>query len=537
VAGTALAVGDANCPNGGVKYTSAGGIAFVCNGLDGDAGPQGMQGLQGLAGAMGPQGLKGDAGANGATGATGATGPAGANGATGATGLAGATGAQGNQGVQGLQGDAGTAGANGATGATGAQGIAGPTGATGTQGIQGIQGTQGAQGAQGLQGDAGQSVLGTSVNTGDPNCAYGGVGYSGADGVHYVCNGSPGVLAVNAPLRLAGGTLSIGQASSADAGVLSASDYASFSSRLSSVIPGAGLIDGGTGAANTETLAVDFGSGANQAVRGNDARLSDARAPTAGSTSYVQNGTAQQPSSSFNVSGSGTVGGVFTASVDGIAPGFYSTLHQGEVIDTYESFLPFNNISVPWARLSNGRPVLSFNGAQLVPLSTSYYASLSQSGAGVTYAVWFNTQTADGALFGYYECGDHLLVLGLRNHFVYGTYDNNASRPTVQSTKALDDGAWHLATYVIDPVLKQHRLYIDGVAPTAGTLQVLNTSVTGALGLSSSYTFALGYFPAAVCNPANIYLTGQLDGFRVWQRTLSDADIASLYASSRPLYP
>jgi hypothetical protein len=56
-------------------------------------------------------------------------------------------------------------------------------------------------------------------------------------------------------------------------------------------------------------------------------------------------------------------------------------------------------------------------------------------------------------------------------------------------------------------VLGQHRRYIDGVAPTA------------------------------VCNPANSYWAGQLDGFRVWQRTLSDADIASLQASSRPPYP
>lgn len=64
---------------------------------------------------------------------------------------------------------------------------------------------------------------------------------------------------------------------------------------------------------------------------------------------------------------------------------------------------------------------------------------------------------------------------------------------------------------------------------------VINTTVTGAVSLSSSYSFGVGY-RQGVCNPDS-YFTGQLDGFRVWQRTLSDADIVSLYASSRPLYP
>jgi hypothetical protein len=62
--------------------------------------------------------------------------------------------------------------------------------------------------------------------------------------------------------------------------------------------------------ATTATAALDSlqlgGVLANQYVLTSDTRLSDARPPTAGSGNYIQNGTAQQPSTNFNVSGTGT---------------------------------------------------------------------------------------------------------------------------------------------------------------------------------------------------------------------------------------
>lgn len=62
-------------------------------------------------------------------------------------------------------------------------------------------------------------------------------------------------------------------------------------------------------ATNAEQLG---GTAANQFVKTNDSRLSDARPPTAGSTNYIQNATTPQASANFNVSG-GTVGGTLTA--------------------------------------------------------------------------------------------------------------------------------------------------------------------------------------------------------------------------------
>jgi hypothetical protein len=51
------------------------------------------------------------------------------------------------------------------------------------------------------------------------------------------------------------------------------------------------------------------GVAAGQYVVTTDTRLSDARTPLAGSANYIQNGTAQQTLSNFNISGSGNIGG------------------------------------------------------------------------------------------------------------------------------------------------------------------------------------------------------------------------------------
>ena len=48
------------------------------------------------------------------------------------------------------------------------------------------------------------------------------------------------------------------------------------------------------------------GVGAGQYVITNDPRLTDARPPTSGSPSYIQNGTVAQSASNFNISGTGT---------------------------------------------------------------------------------------------------------------------------------------------------------------------------------------------------------------------------------------
>jgi len=62
-------------------------------------------------------------------------------------------------------------------------------------------------------------------------------------------------------------------------------------------------------ATNAQQLA---GVAASQYVKTDDARLSDARDPKAGNSSYVQNSTNQQAATNFNISGNGTAGGTLS---------------------------------------------------------------------------------------------------------------------------------------------------------------------------------------------------------------------------------
>src|SRR2546423_1027373 len=62
--------------------------------------------------------------------------------------------------------------------------------------------------------------------------------------------------------------------------------------------------------ADTATNAKQLGGvAADQYVQTRDKRLSDARPPTAGSSSYIQNTKTQQDGTDFNISGDGTAGG------------------------------------------------------------------------------------------------------------------------------------------------------------------------------------------------------------------------------------
>jgi len=61
---------------------------------------------------------------------------------------------------------------------------------------------------------------------------------------------------------------------------------------------------------NAQQLA---GVAASQYVKTDDSRLSDARDPKAGNSSYVQNSISQQPATNFNISGNGTAGGALSA--------------------------------------------------------------------------------------------------------------------------------------------------------------------------------------------------------------------------------
>src|SRR6185436_7756385 len=57
------------------------------------------------------------------------------------------------------------------------------------------------------------------------------------------------------------------------------------------------------------------GVAASQYVQTDDARLSDARTPTAGSGNYIQNSSSPQSAANFNISGDGKAGGTLSGNV------------------------------------------------------------------------------------------------------------------------------------------------------------------------------------------------------------------------------
>lgn len=199
-------------------------------GPPGDVGPEGPPGSAGAAGAKGDKGDPGDTGATGAAGATGAQGATGPSGPAGSQGVAGATGPTGPAGAQGATGAQGT---TGATGAKGDKGDTGDTGSTGPAGIQGIPGTPGAAGAQGTKGDKG--------DTGDAGAA----GAQGQQGIQ----GNPGIQ---------------GPQGTAGPNTVSGSTTTSLT----------GLLKGNGSVVSAAAAGADY-------VATNDARLTDARTPTA----------------------------------------------------------------------------------------------------------------------------------------------------------------------------------------------------------------------------------------------------------------
>lgn len=85
---------------------------------------------------------------------------------------------------------------------------------------------------------------------------------------------------------------------------------------------------------------------ANQYVLTGDARMSDARTPTAGSANYIQNqNAAPQSSSNFNISGNGTVGG--TVSGNEVNANSYYSIRGSNIlsIDGSSNFFAGQNVS------------------------------------------------------------------------------------------------------------------------------------------------------------------------------------------------
>ncbi len=249
-------------------------------------------GQQGPPGPQGPTGPQGPEGNPGATGAIGPQGPAGAQGPQGATG------AQGPQGPTGAAGPQGPQGNPGATGATGAPGQQGPVGAPGPQGASGPAGPQGAQGPQGPKGLNWKGAWDAAAN------------YVTDDAVSY--DGSSWrALQANTnvtPIEGADWTIVAQKGDDAEGGgtVTSVNGNGPITVTNPTTTPdiSLGLVPmtfGGTGLTSSGAQGSFLRS---DGTAWTSAPLVALDVP-AGSAHYIQNGTSQQSSTSFNIGGTG----------------------------------------------------------------------------------------------------------------------------------------------------------------------------------------------------------------------------------------
>ncbi len=91
----------------------------------------------------------------------------------------------------------------------------------------------------------------------------------------------------------------------------------------------------------------------------------------------------------------------------------------------------------------------------------------------------------------------------------------------IHSSVAIDDGKWHHAGWIYEPVTSQIRLYLDGtMVNSTGYVISSNMNVANPLCIS-------GY--DAECDDPQYHFQGTLDDVRFYNRALTSGEISTLY--------
>ena len=146
--------------------------------------------------------------------------------------------------------------------------------------------------------------------------------------------------------------------------------------------------------ADTSTNSLNLGSiAANQFVQTGDARLSDERNPLPNSPNYINNTTAQQASSNFNISGSGTLGGVLTANAVTSATQFNIGVNRA---------LALGSSSVFVGRLA-GASVVAGSGNTFVGESAGRFVTSAANNSFFGREAGMNSTGANNSFFGVFS--------------------------------------------------------------------------------------------------------------------------------------
>jgi hypothetical protein len=152
-----------------------------------------------------------------------------------------------------------------------------------------------------------------------------------------------------------------------------------------------------------------------------DARLSDARNPLPGSVNYIQNSTAQQLLSNFNVSGSGVVGGTLSGGIVNAATQF--NIGGNRVFGVGGSNISVGVESGPATQSSLNNTFFGYRaGSNSLGSFNTFFgssagaANIASNNSFFGYAAGFGTTGTDNVFLGYFSGNSN--SSGLRNTFV-----------------------------------------------------------------------------------------------------------------------
>ena len=218
--------------------------------------------------------------------------------------------------------------------------------------------------------------------------------------------------------------------------------------------------------------------------------------------------------------------------------GVLSTLNTG-IISAYnaenttnDSLTINNGTAVGGLTYAAGKigDAFSFNG------TTSYVniGDVMDVGTGSwTYSCWFNTNdSTTGTIFS-------KAIAAYSSGRVWGTLYNNkltfnfhagTNVINVEANTTISTNTWYHAIFMIDRT-NNLRIYINGVFQTLTTTGGTNSITGDTTNYNTNHPFRIGSYTAADNTSSLALFNGEIDAFNIWNKPLSDPEIAELYNS------
>jgi hypothetical protein len=150
-----------------------------------------------------------------------------------------------------------------------------------------------------------------------------------------------------------------------------------------------------------------------------------------------------------------------------------------------------------------------------------------------TYSCWFNTNdSTTGCIFSKsiaaYSSGR---VWGaLYNNKLTFNFHAGTNVINVEANTTISTNTWYHAIFMIDRA-NNLRIYINGVFQTLTTTGGTNSITGDTTNYNTNHPFRIGSYTAADNTSSLALFNGKIDAFNIWNKPLSDPEIAELYNS------